>query len=108
MVRSKKKPYLNEIQKKISEECDRIKALLLRKNREYGNSILEPIRIFSQSTSMIEQIKVRIDDKLSRTANTSKKTIKEDTVTDLIGYLIFYNIATKKEYETDREEEYAE
>lgn len=39
--------------------------MLLAKNAAYGNSALEPVRIFSKADPT-EQIRVRIDDKLSR------------------------------------------
>ena len=32
----------------ISQECEAVKALLLAKNREYGNSALEPLNIFGR------------------------------------------------------------
>lgn len=73
-------------QQLIIEECDRVKALLLEKNRKYGNSALEPIRVFSKADS-IEQINVRIDDKLSR-IQSSQSDEDEDVEIDLIGYLI--------------------
>lgn len=82
------------VQKLIAEECDGVKELLILKNREYGNSALEPKRIFAKS-SPIEQIKVRIDDKLSRLSNDSDKEIKEDTVQDLIGYLVLLRVAQR-------------
>lgn len=78
----------------ISEIIDKIEAKLLRKNIEYGNSVLEPLRIFSKANP-IEQINVRLDDKLSRIMNDCEKTIKEDTVFDFIGYLILKMIAEK-------------
>jgi len=81
-------------QKMIIEECNAVKELLLKKNKEYGNSALEPVRIFSESNN-IEQIYVRIDDKLSRIRNKNTKNIKEDTIQDLIGYLILLKIAQK-------------
>jgi hypothetical protein len=84
----------DQIQKMISEECDKVKELLLRKNEEYGDSAFFPKRIFSKA-SPIEQIKVRIDDKLSRLSNDSPKTIPEDTVQDLIGYLIIMKVAQR-------------
>ena len=49
----------------ISATCDEIKEMLLAKNRRYGNSALEPVRIFSKA-SAYEQILVRLDDKLSQ------------------------------------------
>ena len=45
-------------------ELGRVRQMLLDKNRRYGNSALEPARIFSKSDS-VEQINVRIDDKLN-------------------------------------------
>jgi len=88
-----------ETQKLIEEECDAIKALLLEKNRLYGNSALEPINVFSQ-LSALAQIDVRIDDKLKRLQNLSKSglmdTLNEDTVLDLIGYLILRRVYGKK------------
>jgi len=85
---------INKTQEMIKKECDDIKEILLKKNKEYGNSAIEPLRIFS-SVDKIEQINVRIDDKLSRIKNKNHKTIKEDTVLDLIGYLILKRIAEK-------------
>lgn len=78
----------------ISEIIDKIESTLLMKNMEYGNSALEPLRIFSNANP-IEQINVRLDDKLSRIMNDCEKTIKEDTVFDFIGYLILKMIAEK-------------
>jgi hypothetical protein len=85
---------IDETQKMITEECENIKNILLQKNKEYGNSAINPLRIFS-STDNIEQINVRIDDKLSRIKNKNSKIIKEDTVLDLIGYLILKRVAEK-------------
>ena len=78
----------------ISEIIDKIESTLLMKNIEYGNSVLEPVRVFSNANP-IEQINVRLDDKLSRMLNDCDKTIKEDTVFDFMGYLILKMIAEK-------------
>lgn len=78
----------------IAAECDALKALLLEKNRKYGNSALEPRRIFSKA-SAIEQICVRIDDKLSRIANGNGFLGDEDTTQDLLGYLILLRVARR-------------
>jgi len=78
----------------IKEECDNIKAILLQKNKEYGDSAINPVRIFSKADT-IEQINVRIDDKLSRIKNRGAKIINEDTELDLIGYLILKRIKEK-------------
>ena len=74
--------------------CDEIKELLLTKNRKYGDSALNPVRVFSKA-SPLEQLKVRIDDKLSRLKNAQDDE-DEDVVTDLIGYLVLYKVAESR------------
>lgn len=76
----------------ITEECDALKALLLAKNAAYGNSALEPLRIFSKADTA-EQIRVRLDDKLSRLARGS--AAGEDVEQDLLGYLILLRVARR-------------
>lgn len=80
-----------EVRQKISEVCDSIKELLIEKNRKYGNSALNPCRIFAKS-DRLEQIRVRIDDKLNRIKNEQGDE-DEDVVKDLIGYLVLYQVA---------------
>jgi hypothetical protein len=85
----------------IASVCDQIKNLLLSKNEKYGNSALDPVRIFSKATSR-EQILVRIDDKLSRISKgTGLLGDDEDVINDLIGYLVLLKIANKKNKESD-------
>lgn len=86
-------------QKHIAEVCDEIKELLLEKNRKYGDSALNPTRIFAKSDS-IEQIKVRIDDKLNRLKNQQGDE-DEDVVQDLIGYLVLLRVAQRLKEEED-------
>ena len=93
--RAKGKDVLPESAKKIAAECDRIKAFLVEKNLKYGNSALEPVRIFSGADT-VEQLLVRIDDKLSRMQRGSEFA-GDDTTLDLIGYLILLRIATTNE-----------
>lgn len=69
----------------ISETCDEIKVFLLHKNDAYGNAAFDPIRCFSKA-DVTEQIKVRMDDKLSRLMRGH--TAGEDVEKDLLGYLI--------------------
>ena len=72
----------------IQEKCNDIKHMLLRKNEQYGDSALNPIRIFSTS-STDEQLRVRIDDKLSRlTRGNDLLESDDDVIHDLIGYLV--------------------
>lgn len=70
--------------------------MLVRKNASYGNSALSPVRIFSKSSD-IEQIYVRIDDKLSRIKSGS--SLGEDTIMDLIGYLFLLKIKMEESNE---------
>jgi hypothetical protein len=76
----------------ILDECLGIAEMLIEKNRAYGNSALQPVRIFSRASSE-EQLLVRIDDKLSRLARGS--AAGEDVVADLIGYLVLLRIARR-------------
>ena len=81
----------------IAEICDSVKELLINKNEKYGDSALDPVRIFSNSDG-IEQLKVRIDDKLSRISRGAGCLGNdEDVITDLIGYLVLLKIAFRRE-----------
>jgi hypothetical protein len=69
-----------------------LRDFLVAKNENYGNSALKPLRIFSKSDSD-SAIKVRIDDKLSRIANSGELR-KNDTI-DLIGYLMLISLQNR-------------
>lgn len=79
------------MQDKIRYECDSIKEMLIDKNATYGNSALDPIRVFSGADA-VEQLKVRIDDKLSRFYRGTNY-LGDDDIIDLIGYLVLLKIA---------------
>lgn len=83
-----------ETQSLISIVCDEIKNMLILKNKSYGDSALDPIRIFSKENN-IEQIKIRIDDKLSRISRGSE-FYGDNDIDDLIGYLILLKIVRSK------------
>ena len=83
---------MTTITAKIATTCEDIKTLLLEKNSKYGNSAVEPISIFSKQDNAAA-ICARIDDKLSRIANSGLSDETEDTLDDLIGYLILLKIA---------------
>jgi hypothetical protein len=78
--------------KEISQE---VTALLLEKNTAYGDSALNPVGIFSKGDA-IQSLCARIDDKLMRIKNKGINDLTEDTVTDLIGYLILLKAAMRK------------
>lgn len=84
--------YVTPVTDLINEEIAALGELLLRKNAAYGNSAFEPLRVFSKADA-IEQINVRIDDKLSRIARGTDAG--EDTELDLIGYLILKRVARR-------------
>ena len=88
---------MNSSQEAISRVCDKVKNLLLEKNMKYGDSALHPIRIMSNA-SAIEQILVRIDDKLNRLKQGNNLLFEdEDVIMDLIGYYILLKVALDKE-----------
>ena len=64
----------------------KVAATLTAKNARYGDSAANPMRVFS-SAPPDEQLRVRIDDKLSRLARGSGPADGEDTLLDLAGYL---------------------
>ena len=66
--------------------------LLVEKNKAYGNSALNPANIFAKG-SAVENLCSRIDDKLMRIKNRGISDQTEDTIKDLIGYLILLKIA---------------
>lgn len=77
----------------LDADLAEIRAVLLAKNRQYGNSALEPIRVFSR-VDAAEAIRIRIDDKLSRIARGDGSG-DEDAVLDLLGYLVLLRMARK-------------
>ena len=68
-----------------------LENMLVAKNIAYGDASLTPVRVFAKSDNT-ELIKVRIDDKLSRIRSGNND---EDTVLDLMGYLVLLRIASK-------------
>ena len=81
------------MQELIEQECEALKDFLLAKNKAYGNSAAEPVRIFSKADPL-EQINIRIDDKLSRIAKGNEYQ-GDDTELDLIGYLVLKRVIKK-------------
>jgi hypothetical protein len=90
------KDIRNTTEKRISEVCEEMSRLLIDKNRSYGNSALDPVRIFSKSDEK-EQIRVRIDDKLSRFSRGGEYPGDND-IDDLIGYLVLLKVALRNNW----------
>ena len=77
---------------KINRE---ITELLINKNKAYGNTALNPTNTFSKLNST-EALCARIDDKLARIKNKGINDETEDTVNDLIGYLLLLKMSINK------------
>jgi hypothetical protein len=82
----------DQVRSAIASVCDELREMLLAKNDAYGNSALDPIRCFSKA-STVEQLNVRLDDKLSRLMRGS--AAGEDVELDLMGYLVLKRVASK-------------
>ena len=77
---------------KLDIEVKAITDLLKSKNKAYGNTALNPTNIFSKLDAS-EAIRARIDDKLARISNRGINDQTEDTVDDLIGYLLLLKMS---------------
>ena len=78
----------------IIEVSTEVTNLLLEKNDAYGDSALYPVGIFSKGQA-VDSLCARIDDKLMRIKSRGITDATEDTVQDLIGYLILLKIAIR-------------
>jgi DnaJ-class molecular chaperone len=85
-----------DISNTFSEELDtvikEITNLLKIKNKAYGNTALNPTNVFSKLNAT-EALCARIDDKLARISNRGINDETEDTVDDLIGYLLLLKMS---------------
>jgi hypothetical protein len=83
---------LEDVLRAIEDECDDLRELLKTKNTKYGNSIFNPVNVFSKLPPE-DQIAVRLDDKISRIVRGLEED--EDPDLDMIGYLILKRIWNK-------------
>jgi hypothetical protein len=81
----------------LDQVLGEIRETLIAKNKAYGSSALDPVRIFSKASTR-EQLLVRMDDKLSRLERGS--AAGEDVLLDLLGYLLLLRIAELREERT--------
>lgn len=87
---------LTDIQ--IRQRCLELAEFLISKNNAYGQSVSDPVCIFSHATPL-ERLYTRMDDKLSRIArgqaiaNTDEPL--DDTKRDLAGYLVLESLVSK-------------
>ena len=86
---------INQTQTDIANECGALCALLIEKNRKYGDSALDPVHIFSKDPAHV-QLRQQIDHKLARIKRGDENIEDEDVTRDLIGYLVLYRVALQR------------
>ena len=69
----------------IQDVTEQLTKFLVAKNKNYGNSALVPLKVFSK-VEPTNGICVRMDDKLSRICNA--KELRKNDIVDLTGYLV--------------------
>ena len=72
-------------QRKIAELTEAIRDLLLYKNQKYGDSALNPKKIFDKGDAR-NSILIRLDDKLGHIMANADATPRINDVADIIGY----------------------
>jgi hypothetical protein len=72
-------------QQKIKDVLEGMKNLLLYKNRKYGDSAINPKKIFYKGDST-NSILIRLDDKLGRVMSNTEEKPRVNDVADIIGY----------------------
>lgn len=85
-------PLTSSFDLKLDLELKTIGELLKQKNKAYGNTALNPTNVFSKLNAS-EAICARLDDKLARIKNKGINDETEDTVSDLIGYLLLLKMS---------------
>lgn len=84
-----------EFQSKIIEECDKLKDLLIAKNKMYGNSFFKTLDEYGDIL-----ICIRLEDKLNRLKQIILNGVRDDqtderlidTLMDLAGYAILSRV----------------
>lgn len=69
----------------INKVMEGLTEFLIAKNKNYGNSALKPIKVFSK-VEPTNSICVRMDDKISRIVNSTE--LRKNDIVDLTGYLV--------------------
>jgi hypothetical protein len=85
----------DKFESEVRKVTDSVAKMLIEKNKAYGDAALSPISVFSKLSSSAA-ICVRIDDKLSRIKNKGLNSDTEDTLMDIIGYLILLRISNEE------------
>ena len=91
LVTDKAKQGESSFDQKVRTVLDDMVTLLVEKNTAYGNSALNPVRIFSKADTT-EQLYVRLDDKINR-VKQGHEYPGDDTIRDIIGYCTLILVA---------------
>lgn len=78
----------------IFEVCVDLAEFLVHKNAAYGDAAINPLRAMSKADPA-EQIRVRMDDKLSRLVRG--QAAGEDVPKDFVGYWVLLQILERKQ-----------
>jgi hypothetical protein len=89
------KTQSTEFSYQLDRVTEKITDLLKEKNAAYGNSALKPLNIFSK-LGATESLCCRLDDKIARISNKGINDQTEDTVDDLIGYLLLLKMSMER------------
>jgi len=87
---------MNEFEQAVKEVCNELAEIIIRKNRDYGDSFRKVYEEYGDLSLII-----RLIDKLERLKNLQNKEnlvkdeSKEDTIGDIAGYTIL-RLALKK------------
>lgn len=83
---------ITSTQLKIAEITDAMKDLLLYKNKKYGDSAINPKKIFYKGDST-NSILIRLDDKVGRVMSNPDEKPRVNDVCDIIGYCVLLLIS---------------
>lgn len=72
-------------QQKIKDILSGMTDLILYKNRKYGDSAINPKKIFYKGDST-NSILIRLDDKIGRVMSNTEEKPRVNDVADIIGY----------------------
>ena len=76
---------MSDTQMKLIDVLDGMKDLLLYKNKKYGDSAINPKKIFYKGDST-NSILIRLDDKIGRVMSNQDDKPRVNDVADIIGY----------------------
>lgn len=88
-------PGMSSFEQNVRRILEGVADTVVQKNQAYGDSALNPIRVFSK-TDRMEQLYTRLDDKLSR-VQKGHEYPGDDTIRDIIGYCTLILIARESQ-----------